>query len=186
MTEIGHSIIYSEIGVPQPDTEAGEYFGFHESAADLVALVSLLHFDSVVDQLLVQTSGNLYSLNWLNRISEYSETTQVRVASNLTKLSDFAHGWSDEHDLAQPLTGAVFDILIDIFHRGLFERGLIEADLAEYTDDVLGNPEVEEEVQARFDIAYAGYHDGFKAALLDARDCVGLFLTHAWQRLTAW
>ncbi|NIQ97358.1 MAG: hypothetical protein GWN87_26675, partial [Desulfuromonadales bacterium] len=31
--EVGHGIIYSEVGLPTSETEQGEYFGFHESAA---------------------------------------------------------------------------------------------------------------------------------------------------------
>src|SRR5436190_2666243 len=42
--EVGHLIIFGEIGVPDPEAAIGEYWGFHESAADLVALVSSLHF----------------------------------------------------------------------------------------------------------------------------------------------
>jgi hypothetical protein len=121
--EVGHLIVYAEIGVPAPEAASAEYFGFHESAADLVALISVLHFDSVIDQLLESTSGNLYTLNELNRISELSETEQIRLASNPLKLSDFSAGWSDEHELAQPLTGAMFDILVDLFHEGLRVSG---------------------------------------------------------------
>jgi hypothetical protein len=37
--ELGHLIIYGTIGVPV-DAIEGEYFGFHECAADLVALIA--------------------------------------------------------------------------------------------------------------------------------------------------
>ena len=67
--EVGHLIIYSEVGLPATNTIEGEYFGFHESAADLVALLSVLHFDSAVDELLERSSGNLYSYNKLNRFA---------------------------------------------------------------------------------------------------------------------
>ena len=89
--EVGHAIIYAEVGLPDPETEAPEYFGFHESAADLVALISVLHFTSVVDRVLANTSGNLYTLNRLNRFGELSETEQLRVSSNLT-THDRVHG----------------------------------------------------------------------------------------------
>ena len=67
--EVGHAIIYAEIGVPDPDKPHGEYFGFHESASDLVALLSSLHFDSVIDDFLETTRGNLYVLNIVNRMA---------------------------------------------------------------------------------------------------------------------
>ena len=38
-------------------------------------------------------------------------------------------------------------------------------------------------MQAGFDRAYAGRHDAFKAALLDARDYVGRLLAGTWRRL---
>ena len=53
--EAGHLIIYSEIGEPTPTTAVGEYDGFHELAADLVALLAAAQFDSVVDSLLEST-----------------------------------------------------------------------------------------------------------------------------------
>ena len=40
-------------------------------------------------------------------------------------------------------------------------------------------------MQAGFDLAYAGRHDAFKAALLDARDYVGRLLAGTW-RLLGW
>ena len=43
--EAGHLIIYSEIGEPTPTTAVGEYYGFHESAADLVALLAAAQFE---------------------------------------------------------------------------------------------------------------------------------------------
>ena len=45
------------------------------------------------------------------------------MAGNSTKMSAFAMGWADEHDLSEPMTGAIFDILIDVFHDKLVRRG---------------------------------------------------------------
>ena len=50
--ELGHLIIYAEVGLPADDAIDGEYFGFHEAAADLSALVATMHFDAVLDHLL--------------------------------------------------------------------------------------------------------------------------------------
>ena len=78
---LGDSIIYPEMGLPS-DLQQSEYFGFHEAAADVVAVISSLHFDSVVSNLLERTAGNLYVLNRLNRIAELSPSRQLRVAAN--------------------------------------------------------------------------------------------------------
>src|ERR671918_156516 len=127
--EVGHLIIYSEIGQPTDLSAVGEYYGFHESAADLVAIIAATHFDSVVDGLLANTRGNLYVLNRLNRIGEVSANSQIRLASNSVRLAAFANGWRGEHELSLPLTGAAFDILVDVFHEHLLERGAISAEV---------------------------------------------------------
>jgi len=182
--ETGHLIVYAEIGVPTPGAEEGEYFGFHESAADLVALFSVAHFKPVIDDLFEVTRGNLYVLNELNRIAELSQTTQIRLASNAVRLSEFSAGWTDEHDLSLPLTGALFDILVDIFHELLVERRLIGPALEDLADRVPRMPEYQHRVQAGFDRAYAADPAGFREAFAHARDLMGRYIAEAWRRLT--
>jgi hypothetical protein len=182
--EVGHLIIYSQVGLPSIEVPSGEYFGFHEAAADVVAVISVLHFDSVVDDLLDTTSGNLYVLNRLNRIAELSDNDQIRLASNASKLSDFATGWTNEHDLSEPLTGAMFDILVDIFHESLLARRLITPEVEDLADELERRPEYEGLLQALFDDSYATNAEGFKEALLEARDLMGIYLTNAWTRLS--
>jgi hypothetical protein len=182
--ETGHLIVYAEIGVPSPGTEAGEFFGFHEAAADLVALFSVAHFQPVIDELFEVSRGNLYVLNELNRFAELSQTTQIRMASNAVQLSAFSAGWIDEHDLSLPLTGAIFDILVDIFHELLVERRLIDPALEDLADRVQRMPEYEHLVQSGFDRAYAADPAGFREAFADARDLMGHYIAAAWQRLS--
>ena len=73
------------------------------------------------------------------------------MASNSVKMSAFAAGWTDEHLLSQPLTGAVFDILVDIFQENLVERGVISREIADLADRVEHNPEFQPVIQAAFD-----------------------------------
>lgn len=181
--EVGHLIIYGEIGVPSYGVPPGEVFGFHESAADVAALVAVLHFESVIDELLRRSRGNLYSFNELNRFGELSENEQIRFASNPSTMADFAAGWDDEHDLSQPLTGALFDIFVDLFHENLLERGLISAEVEDLADQLERHPEYEPLIQALFDEAYADDAGGFRAALIDARDLMGGYLAAIWSRL---
>ena len=84
--ETGHGILFSQIGVAPDVTEA--FLAFHESFADLISMVSVLHFPSVRMRLLQQTWGNLYSLNVLTRFGEYSDTQQLRIASNQTTMAE--------------------------------------------------------------------------------------------------
>lgn len=181
--ELGHIIVYSEAGMPAELAADGEYPGFNEAAADLTALVAALHFKSVVRDLLELTSGNLYTFNELNRFAELSENEQIRIAGNGRKLSDFALGWNDEHDLSEPLTGAMFDTFVDIFHEQLLERGLISPEVEDLFDQLERDPRHAELIQALFDEAFPANPAGFEDALLDARDYLGLALARIWPRL---
>ncbi len=190
--ELGHLIIYGEVGSPAPGTETVEYYGFHESAGDLTALISVLHYDTVVDHVLRQSAGNLYNLTELSRIGEISQTEQIRIADNDLRMSDVADVSTPvellcqpaRHALAQPLTGAIFDILVDIYQGILVERGLISEALDLASGRVSGIPVDDPAIDARFVAAYEGRHLAFKAALLDARNYVGTALACAWRRLS--
>jgi hypothetical protein len=182
--EVGHLIISSEVGPPTDRSAQSEYFGFHEAIADLVALLACAHFGSVIDPLLEQTSGNLYVLNRLNRIGELSDNKQIRIASNGVHLGAFAGGWVDEHDLSLPLSGVMFDILVDVFHESLLARGLISPQVEDLADQVERLPEYEGLIQSLFDEAYPRDPQGFKEALLEARDYLGTALAGTMQRLS--
>jgi hypothetical protein len=182
--EMGHLILYSELGLPDLDAIEGEFFGFHESGADLVALITALHFDSVVDNLLGTTRGNLYTFNELNRFAELSPYRQIRIAGNATKMSAFATGWADEHDLSEPLTGAFFDLFVDLFHEKLLERGVISSEVEALMDELEERTELADVIQPFFDRAYAENREAFRSALLEARDAAGIVLAKLWRRLS--
>lgn len=183
--EFGHILLYSELGVPESEVTPGEYWGIHESTGDLVALITSLHFDSVVNELLDATSGNLYMLNILNRMGEVSVDSHIRNAANDVTLSSFAHGWTSPHKLSQPLTGAVFDIFVDIFHETLVEEELITPEMEDLSDQLLATPEYAPVMQELFDEAYMRNPQGFKDALLLTRDILGTYLAETWSRLDA-
>lgn len=188
--ELGHSFIYQLLGTPPQGRARAEYLAFHESAADCVAMIAVLHFDSVVDRLLERTRGNIYLPNELNRIGELSETKQIRLASQSLKLADVSDlrtpverlSYPQRHAMSLPLTGAVFDILVEVFQTLLTRGGLISAELDDLSRQEATAPA--DLVQAAFDRAYAGRHDEFKTSLLDARDYVGRCLATAWRTLS--
>lgn len=183
--EVGHAVIYSILGVPSPGAEQPEYAGFQEAFADCVSLIAAMHFPSVVDSVLTETRGNLYVANRLERFSEFSPYDQIRSASNKRTMADFVGGWKNEHDLSEPLTGAIFDILVDIFHESLVDRGLISPAVEALADIAEFDPAAEARVQAAFDRSFARNADGFRAALLDARDVVGTYLAETLWTLAA-
>ena len=80
--EMGHAILFSLFGVPTEGLQDGDFGPFHEANADLISLLSFLHFDSGVDRLLRHCQANLLVLNELNRIAELTGDRQIRLASN--------------------------------------------------------------------------------------------------------
>jgi hypothetical protein len=192
--ETGHTVLFAELGVPSRARLTPQFLAFHESIADVSALLTAMHFEVVIMRVLTETSGNLYVLNDFNRIGELSSTQQIRVADNTMTLADVADlelsptgEWIDPtgqgrnaHALAQPLTGAIFDFLVDLFQEALVRRGMIDPDL-----DARGWQR--EEVEAAMDQLAEGYGerfalfaDDFRDCLVEARDlvgsCIGLML----------
>jgi hypothetical protein len=188
--ELGHSFIYQLLGTPPLGQASAEYLAFQESAADCVAMIAAMHFDSVVDRLLIRTSGNIYLPNELNRIGELSENKEIRLASQSVRLTDVPDlrtpaarlSQPQRHAMSLPLTGAVFDMFVDVFQRLLVEDGLITRELDAMSRPGL-SPARQAVVQKEFDRAYAGRHDDFKRVLADARDYIGRCLAMAWRSL---
>jgi hypothetical protein len=190
--ETGHAILFSQVGVPTPGAVSSEYLAFHESFSDLIGLVACLEFRSVARKLLQQTGGNLYVLNLVTRLGEISDTEQVRIASNTATMADVAGlhvlpdgSWHDplglnrnQHALAEPLTGAIFDCLVEIYQDLLVAQRLIPPDL-----DARGWSRAE--VAASFaDVrrgsarAFAAFDEGFLLSLDTARDMIGECMAH--------
>ena len=191
--ELGHAMLYSQLGWPPEGRTTAEYQGFHESASDMIAIVSALHFDSVVDLILTRTRGNLYQRNVLNRIAEISPSEQLRLASNRLRMGDVpsvhtpieALTQPDRHRIGEPLTGAVFDILVEVYQQNLVDAELISRELDQRSGHGSGVAVEDPALQADFDQAYDANPEGFKIALLEARDYLGLLLARAWSEL-AW
>lgn len=195
--EVGHTLLFSEMGIPGGGTLTPQYLAFHESMSDMVALLSTLQFESIIDDLIDQTGGNLYVLNFLNRIGELSQNEQIRIASNDATMEDLASlrltpdgEWVDPtgqgrkvHDLAQPLTGALFDSLVEIYQDGLVRRGLVPMDLDPRGWDRESVAGSLRRFQSVHEGAMARHRDGFIDALIEARDLVGLALAATWRHL---
>ena len=64
------------------------------------------------------------------------------------------------------------------------ERGLISPEVEELADLVERGPSTSRVIQALFDETSATTVSGFKEALLDARDQLGLALAETWRRLS--
>ena len=179
--EIGHAILFSLCGFPAGGRLGGDFGAIHESCADLISLLSFLHFDSGLDRLLRHCNGNLLVLNELNRIAELTGDRQVRLACNPRKLSEVT---SDVHDRSRPLTGAIFDTVVDVFHMILVRQDLADARLLDI--------DLRDLDAAALD-GISGFTARnfrerpflFKSALTQARDQVALLLARTWQNISA-
>ncbi len=179
--ELGHSLIFAEVGIPNANTNTDEYGGFHEACGDLVALVASLHFDLVVDHLLGSSKGNLFTVNELARIGELSKVRQIRNAFNYERMSTVT---SEPHDLSQPLIGAIFDVFVEVFQKNLVKKELIGQDLADRSYHGPNDDIDDDAIQQEFDQSYSQDPAGFKLSLLESRDYLGQLLASTWDRLS--
>jgi hypothetical protein len=179
--ELGHSLVFSEIGSPSNAAVTNEFFGFHESVSDLVATIAIMHFKSVVDYALDQTAGNLFTINLLNRIGELNRSFQLRLTLNDRLMSNV--DFSKPHELSKPLTGAVFDVFVEVYQSLLVQLEAISPVLAQESQHIPGKMSTSAATQAKFDRAYEHSADAFRWALYTARDYLGNTLAHAWSRL---
>nr|WP_319383848.1 hypothetical protein [uncultured Roseibium sp.] len=178
--EFGHALIFAEMGTPT-GTAGRQYFGYHESVSDLIALISLLHFDSVLDRLLRSTNGNLLTMNELNRIAELAGDKQIRTASNDRKMSTVSDA---VHDLSKPFTGAIFDTLVELYHRDAVDQGLVDLPKEVSHDRLfeLDHHEIEL-IGTRFAEAFAARSFLLKSTLENARDLLGSAIARSWSTL---
>jgi hypothetical protein len=180
--ELGHSIIFAEVGDPSnPADDAIDYGGMHESSGDLVAIIGSLHFDSVVDHLLSMTKGNLLTINGLDRVGELSGSREIRIAFNGRRMSDVG---AEPHERSLPLTGAIFDTMVEVFQKDLVNKNLISEKLRARSTNLPGSAEDLAQIQADFEAAYTGNEAAFKEALLLARDYLGRLLAVTWGNLS--
>ena len=184
--ETGHLIMKSAIGTMPDDEKSLQHRAHEEGAADLVALVTTLHFESVIAHLLRQTAGFLYSDNLLSRIGEWGRgPTAVprRTFNAATMASVRADQHLNKHKLSSPFTGAVFDGFVRIFLHHLVVRDALDVNVARRCRHTPGEPVPD--LGAEFRRAYARRADDFAEALRLARDDLGWLLAGAWRRTTA-
>jgi hypothetical protein len=177
--EIGHAILFSLFGFPTSDPSVGDFGPFHEANADLISLLSFMHFDSGLDRLLRHCNGNLLVLNELNRIAELSGDRQIRLASNSRKLSEVT---SDVHDRSRPFTGAVFDTIVDCYHSRLVREGLADERLLDIDIKDI-DVEMMQSISEYTTRTFRARPFLFKSALTQSRDDVALALARTWSGL---
>ncbi len=177
--EVGHAILFSLFGFPTETIEQGDFAPFHEANADLISLLSFLHFDSGLDRLLRHCNGNLLILNELNRIGELVGDRQIRLASNSRRMSEVS---GEVHDRSRPFTGAIFDAVVDDYHARLVTDGLADPRLLDVDIREMNGPAMER-ISSFTTKAFRAQPFLFKSALIAARDDVAKALSMVWPRL---
>jgi hypothetical protein len=192
--EAGHLILKSVIGNPTAAKKTLEYRAHEEGAADLVALLACLHFDPVVDRLLENTQGRLFSRNMLSRLGEKGRGGQIRTAFNDAAVWSppicKAEAAYDKHAFSKLFTGAAFDVFVEIYERHLVRHGAIPAAMARKSTSAVATalvgvpPRVTharfERLRRDFAQHFARHASKFRAALLDARDDFARLLARTW------
>jgi hypothetical protein len=183
--ETGHLIMKSMVGTMPDDEKSLQHRAHEEAAADLIALVTTLHFESVIAHVLRETSGFLFGDNLLSRFGEWGRGPTAlprRSFNDATMASVRAQDPLTKHALSSPFTGAVYDVLVGIFVRHLVARDAISEALAarcRHTPNVRV-PDLGREFRA----ACRGHVEAFAEALRRARDELGALLAGAWRRST--
>ncbi len=101
--------------------------GLHESFGDLSAIFLALSQLDQVEAIIAQTKANLHDKTFLADLAEefgqaLGRTTGLRNADNNLKLSEAG---TEVHAISQVFTGAIYDIMADIFSS---ERRPVEKD----------------------------------------------------------
>ena len=92
--------------------------GLHESFGDLTAILTMLAQMDQCEAIIAESRADLHAKTFFPAVAEqfgealYGHTMGLRNADNDLKLSDVSN---QVHDISQVLTGAVYDILADIF-----------------------------------------------------------------------
>jgi hypothetical protein len=183
--ECGHIILKRVIGPAPSGRPQFERKAHDEAGADLVALVCILHFDSVVNAVLAETRGKLYSLNILSQIGEYRRGRRGRTATRkmfhdrTMRAVARARRDDDKYTYAQPFLGAAFDILVEVYEDHLVRAGLIGPELARHS--VRAAARAQRRIRREFAARYKLNPDGFADAMREATADFARMLALAWR-----
>jgi hypothetical protein len=114
-------------------------------------------------------------------VGELSDSREIRIALNAKRMSDVD---DEPHRRSLPLTGAIFDTMVEVFQEDLVNKGLITSDLRDRSTNLPGSAQNLAQIQADFEASYTGHEDAFKQALLMARDYLGRLLAVTWGELS--
>jgi hypothetical protein len=181
--EVGHALLLAFSGPFSPERVTPDYEALHEASADWAAIISALHFDTLLEELLETTAGDLDGFNRLNRFAEFSASHQVRIANNDRTMWDYVDGWASEHDLSQPLLAALWDSFIEVYNELLVSSGAIPRALERLAERAEVDRSLRPHVSVEFRRAFARRPEPFYDALRSAREIAAVFLLDLWRQV---
>jgi hypothetical protein len=180
--EVGHCLVRSVMG--RPTAKPLAFQAFDEATADVIAVIASLHFEEVVEHLMANTRGNLFSTSILSRVGELNRQEHVRNVLNDWTMdraeSEFVDDDRRKYQLSLPLSGAAFDVLVEIYEQGLLGRGAVPEALVARSRAARRRDL--EATQREFQGFFRRDEAAFTAALLDARDYFGRLLARTWEK----
>ncbi|MBI3127144.1 MAG: hypothetical protein HYZ11_06040 [Candidatus Tectomicrobia bacterium] len=177
---IGRDIFLSEVGIPLRSQLTPELVGVVKTTEDISALLAVLHSHKILNHLLDATSGDLFSPDVIGRIGELSEVPFFRLALNQETMSSVP----TKPRFHMPLTGALVELLIQVFKYELISLQIIDPELFGRLEKLSYPDKTDYMVQTEFDIAYLRYKPEFKICFQKARDYLGMLIARAWPGLS--
>ncbi len=184
--ETGHLIMKRFIGDPPKDEKSTQYQAHEEAAADLISLITVLHFDSVIKDTLQRTQGFLLAVTPLSRVSEWGASKALearRLFNDDTMESVRQASVIDKYQLSRVFSGATYDVLVGLFQRGLVERGVLPDGVSDRARHIPGEPLPD--LKDRFAPYFAKAPEEFERALGEARDHLARVLARTWRSVSA-
>ncbi len=114
--EVGHAVLDS-LRPGYLDSEHPQTGGLHESFGDLTTIFTMLAQMDQCETIIAESKGNLHAKTFFPVLAEQfgeslGRTAGLRNADNDLKMSQVSNA---VHDISKVFTGAVYDILSDIF-----------------------------------------------------------------------
>ncbi len=117
--ETGHAIL-DALRPGYENSSDPETNGLKEYFGDFTAILTMLSQMDQCEAIIAESKGNLHNESFFTAFAEqygkvkYGRSTGLRNCDNDLKLSEVENK-EDAHELSQVFTGAVYDILVDIF-----------------------------------------------------------------------
>jgi len=163
MDIVAHELGHGLLDTMRPDfwnVQALEIWAFHESFGDINAMITLMHFDKVIEKALAETNGDLRKSNTISRLAEElgsaiyhltggrdgSKPDALRNAVNdftyvkpetLPEIAPNDQLAGEPHSFSRVFTGTWYDMFVRIYEKNV-SSGINPVDSVKNARDVSG------------------------------------------------